>query len=147
MTSIARLLRETVERAAKKQARAETEALRKTSVRHRKTIADLSIRLKEMERQLASIRRQISSSPAGAGGDESENLRFSAKGLQSLRKKLALSKTECGRLIGVSGRMIGKWENGLARPTGKQVGSIAAIRHVGKREARMRLAAKSRVKK
>jgi DNA-binding transcriptional regulator YiaG len=147
MTSIARLLRETVERAAKKQARAETEALRKASARHRKTIADLSTRLKGMERELALIRRQMSSASVGAGRDTSGNLRFSAKGLQSLRKKLALSKTECGRLLGVSGRMIGQWENGLARPTGKQVGGIAAIRTIGKREVRMRLEEKVRTKK
>ena len=140
MTSIARLLKETIERTAKKQVRSETEALRKASARYRKAIVELSSRMKEMERELSAIRKQVPSA-AFPGGSEQEagNLRFSAKGLQSLRKKLALSKTECGKLIGVSGRVIGKWESGMTRPTGEQVRGIAAIRNIGKREARMRL--------
>ena len=147
MTSIARLLKDTIERAAKKQARSETEALRKTSARQRKAIADLSIRLKELERELASIRRQISSGSRAAGQQEAGDLRFSAKGLQSLRKKLALSKTECGVLLGVSGRTIGKWENGQDRPTAEQIRDLAGIRGIGKREAKTRLENSLRAKK
>jgi DNA-binding transcriptional regulator YiaG len=147
MTSIARLLKDTIERAAKKQARSETEALRKTSARQRKTIADLDIRLKEMERELASIRRQISSGSQAAGRQESGDLRFSAKGLQSLRKKLALSKTECGALLGVSGRTLGRWENGQDRPTAEQIRDLAGIRGIGKREAKARLEDMFRAKK
>ena len=139
MTGIARLLKETIERVAKKHARAETEALRKASARYRETIADLSARMKEIERELATIRRQVSSALPGISQNDSGNLRFSAKGLQSLRKKLALSKTECGKLLGVSGRMIGKMESGRSRPTVEQVRDITAIRNVGKREVRMRL--------
>jgi DNA-binding transcriptional regulator YiaG len=139
MTSIAKLLKETIERTAKKQVRSETEALRKASVRYRKTIADLSTRLKEMERDLAAIRRQIASASPRSAQQEPDNLRFSAKGLQSLRKKLGISKTECGRLLGVSGRTIGSWEKGLARPSAEQVRDIAGIRNLGKREVRSRL--------
>jgi DNA-binding transcriptional regulator YiaG len=146
MTTIARLLKETIERTAKKQVRSETEALRKSSARYRKTIADLSARMKEMERELTTIRRQVSSALPGSGRNDSGNLRFSAKGLQSLRTKLALSKTECGKLLGVSGRMIGKMESGLSRPTVEQVRDIAAIRNIGKREVRMRLEEKIRMK-
>ncbi len=145
MTSIARLLKETIERAAKKQVRSETQALRKASNRYRKTIADLSARLKEMERELASVRRQVSSAPSGGG--RSDNLRFSAKGLKSLREKLGLTKTECGMLLGVSGRAIGQWEGGLARPTEEQVSFIAGIRGIGKREVRTRLEEKGLRKK
>jgi DNA-binding XRE family transcriptional regulator len=147
MTSLAGLLRETIERTAKKQVRSETEALRKASIRYRKAIADLSIRLKEMERELAALRRQVSSATPGGGRHEPGNLRFSAKGLQSLRRKLGLSKTECGKLLGVSGRAIGKWESGSARPAEDEVRSIAAIRKIGKREVRIRLAGKTRTNK
>jgi DNA-binding transcriptional regulator YiaG len=140
MTSIAKLLKETIERTAKKQVRSETEAIRKASARYRKTIADLSARLKQMEQELAAIRRQISSSASsGSAQQETGNLRFSAKGLQSLRNKLGISKTECGRLLGVSGRTVGSWESGLARPSAEQVIDIADIRNLGKREVRSRL--------
>jgi DNA-binding transcriptional regulator YiaG len=139
MTSIAKLLKETIERTAKKQVRSETEPLRKASARYRKTIADLSTRLKQMEQDLAAIRRQISSTSSGSTQQEIGNLRFSAKGLQSLRNKLGISKTEYGRLLGVSGRTVGSWESGLARPTAEQVRGIAVIRNLGKREVRSRL--------
>jgi DNA-binding transcriptional regulator YiaG len=139
MTSIAKLLKGTIERTAKKQVRSETEALRKASARYRKTIADLSTRVKEMERDLAAIRRQIASASSGAAQQEQDNLRFSAKGLQSLRNKLGISKTEYGKLLGVSGRTVGSWENGLARPSAEQVRDIAGIRNLGKREVRSRL--------
>jgi DNA-binding transcriptional regulator YiaG len=147
MNGIAKLLKETIERAAKKQVRSETQALRKLSIRQRKTVADLTARMKEMERELASIRRQVSSAPSGSGRNESGDLRFSAKGLQSLRKKLALTKTECGMLLGVSGRAIGQWESGVVRPTGEQIMGIAGLRRTGKREVRMRLKDKGSAKK
>jgi DNA-binding transcriptional regulator YiaG len=147
MTSIAKLLKETIERTAKKQVRAETEPLRKASVRYRKTIADLSARLNQMERDLAAIRRQIASASPGAAQQEQDNLRFSAKGLYSLRNKLGISKTEYGRLLGVSGRTIGSWESGLARPTAEQIRDIAAIRNLGKRDVRSRLEEKARDEK
>jgi DNA-binding transcriptional regulator YiaG len=147
MTSIAKLLKETIEHTAKKQARSETEALRKASVRYRKTIADLSTRVKKMERDLAAIRRQIASASPGAAQQEPGNLRFSAKGLQSLRNKLGISKTEYGRLLGVSGRTIGSWESGLARPTAEQIRDIAGIRNLGKREVRSRFEEKAQDKK
>jgi DNA-binding transcriptional regulator YiaG len=139
MTSIAKLLKETIERTAKKQIRSETEALRKASARYRKTIADLSARLKQMERDLAAMRRQIASASLDSAQQDSGNLRFSAKGLRSLRNKLGISKTEYGRLLGISGRTVGSWENGLARPTAEQIRDIVGIRNLGKREVRSRL--------
>jgi DNA-binding transcriptional regulator YiaG len=139
MTSIAKLLKETIERTAKKQVRTETEALRKASVSYRKTITDLSTRLKQMERDLAAIRQQIASASSVSAQQELGNLRFSAKGLQSLRNKLGISKTEYGRLLGVSGRTVGSWEKGMARPSAEQIRDIADIRNLGKREVRSRL--------
>lgn len=147
MTSIAKLLKETIERTAKKQVRSETEALRKASARYRKNISDLGSRLKEVERELSSIRRQVSLASPGSGEQDARILRFSAKGLNAMRQKLALSKTECGKLIGVSARLIGLWESGQVRPTAEQVRGIAAIRNIGKREIRMRLEEKVRMKK
>jgi DNA-binding transcriptional regulator YiaG len=147
MTSIVKLLKETIERTAKKQVRSETEALRKASAHYRKTIADLSTRVKQMERDLAEIRRQITSTSSGSAQQEPENLRFSAKGLQSLRNKLGISKTEYGSLLGVSGRTVGSWESGLARPSAEQVRDIAAIRNLGKRGVRSRLEEKARDEK
>jgi type II secretory pathway component PulM len=59
MSNIAKLLKETIERAARKQARAETNALRKASGQHRKIISELSARVKDMEREVAQLHKGI----------------------------------------------------------------------------------------
>ena len=138
MNNVARILKETVERFARKQVRAETRTLRKASGQHRKSIADLSARVKELERRLAMLNKQVPPAALGTGRFDEGSLRFSAKGLRSLRKRLGLSTTECGILIGVTGRTIGKWERGAARPKGEELGAVADLRKMGKREAQMR---------
>lgn len=60
MSNIARLLKETIERAAKRQARAETHVLRKASVHHRKIIVELSLRVKDLEREVAQLQKASS---------------------------------------------------------------------------------------
>jgi DNA-binding transcriptional regulator YiaG len=138
MSNIAKLLKETVERTAKKQARAETNGLRKASGQHRKIIAELSLRIKELERQVARLNKRLPQAALHTDQVEADGLRFSAKGLQSLRKRLGLSAKECGALVGVSGWTIGSWERGQARPKKEQVAAVGALRKIGKREARRR---------
>jgi DNA-binding transcriptional regulator YiaG len=135
MSNIAKLLKETIERAARKQARAETRALRKASGQHRKTIAELSGRLKDLEREMAQLRKSIPKPTLGAEPVVAGNIRFSAKRLPVLRKRLGLSAKECGLLIGVSGWTIGSWERGESKPKKEQIAAIAGLRKLGKREA------------
>lgn len=139
MNNIARILKETVQRVARKQVRAETHALRKVSGQNRKGIADISARMREIERKVALLLKQVPPATLGSGQYEAGNVRFSAKGLQSLRKRLGLSATECGILVGVTGRTVGKWERGEARPEEEQLVAVAELRKIGKREARMRV--------
>jgi DNA-binding transcriptional regulator YiaG len=139
MSNIAKLLKETIERTAKKQARAETHALRKASGQHRKIITELSARVKELEREVAQLHKRLPQPTLDISELEAGNLRFSGKRLQSLRRRLGLSAKECGILIGVSGWTIGSWERGTARPKGEQIAASAALRKIGKREAQKRV--------
>jgi DNA-binding transcriptional regulator YiaG len=139
MSTIAKLFKETIERAARKQARGETDSLRKASGQHRKIISELSARVKDLERQMAQLNRRLPQAASGTDQREAGNLRFSAKGLQSLRKRMGLSAKECGLLVGVSGWTIGSWERGEARPGKEQISAVAALRKMGKREANRRL--------
>ncbi len=66
-------------------------------------------------------------------------MRFTAKGLRSQRERLGLSAAEYGKLIGVTDQTVYNWEHETARPRKQQVGLIASLRHMGKREARARL--------
>ena len=66
-------------------------------------------------------------------------LRFTAKGLQSHRDRLGVAAADYGRLIGVTGQTIYKWEHGAARPRKQQLVALATLRGLGKKEARARL--------
>jgi DNA-binding XRE family transcriptional regulator len=66
-------------------------------------------------------------------------MRFSAKGLQSHRSRLGLSASEFGKLLGVSAQTIYNWEHEAARPRDEQLGKLAGLRGIGKREAVARL--------
>jgi DNA-binding transcriptional regulator YiaG len=75
------------------------------------------------------------------GSGEEAALRFRASGLASHRKRLGLSAADFGKLLGVSGQSVYKWETGEVRPRRSQLESIAAVRKLGRREALARLAA------
>jgi DNA-binding transcriptional regulator YiaG len=57
----------------------------------------------------------------------------------ALRARLGLSAKDFGRLVGVAGLTIYSWESGKSRPRQKQLAGLAAVRHLGKREAGKRL--------
>jgi len=59
--------------------------------------------------------------------------------LRSQRQRLGLSAANYGKLIGVTGQTIYSWEQETSRPRKHQFASIAALRHIGKREAQARL--------
>ena len=65
--------------------------------------------------------------------------KFSPKGLLAKRKRLGLSAAEFGKLVGVTGQTIYKWEKGLSKPRDKQLAALAAVRNMGKKEALARL--------
>jgi DNA-binding transcriptional regulator YiaG len=66
-----------------------------------------------------------------------------AKGLHSHRARLGLSAKDYGRLAGVSAQTIYSWERRKSVPRAQQRASLAAVRGLGKREARTRLEALS----
>jgi DNA-binding transcriptional regulator YiaG len=68
-------------------------------------------------------------------------LRFRASGLAGHRKRLGLSASDFGSLLGVSGQSVYKWEAGEVKPRRSQLQAIAAVRKLGRREAEARLAA------
>ena len=66
-------------------------------------------------------------------------IRFVAKGLKAQRSRLDISAADYARLVGVSAQSVYNWEHGHARPGAEQLGKIAKLRSIGKREARFLL--------
>jgi DNA-binding transcriptional regulator YiaG len=143
MPNIANLLKNEIARVARKEVRAETLGLKKAIAPYRAQIAELRRRTRELELQIRRLGR-VTAKVVSAVPDEEpgeRNLRFSAKGLATQRKRLGLSAQAFGALIGASGQSIYKWEEGKTRPRAKHLPKIAELRGMGKKEAAARLAA------
>ena len=140
MPNIAVVLKEEISRLARKEIRKQTDVLRKTSAQHRKEIAELKRRISDLQRTVNALEKQAQKEPASIPPSTGkQRVRFSAKGLHSHRKRLGLSANDYGKLIGVTGQTVYKWENETTRPRAQQVEALAAIRGIGKKEVQVRL--------
>ena len=141
MSNLATALKDEMKRSTRKEIKTLTTVLRRSSAQHRRDIASLKRTVTELESKVVLLEKKTwSSSPlAGAKTEEAENVRFSAKGLASQRKRLHLSVADYATLIGVSVPTLYNWENGRTRPRTAQLLSIASLRGITKKEARARL--------
>ena len=140
MPNIATVLKEEISRLARREVRRETSVLRKASAQYRKDIAEMKRRVSELRRKVSPLEKQVRKNvPAQAAEPDAEHVRFTAKGLRSQRQRLGLSAADYGKLIGVTGQTIYSWEAETSRPRKQQFAPIAALRHIGKREAAARL--------
>jgi DNA-binding transcriptional regulator YiaG len=140
MPNIASVLKSEISRVAKREIRAELQALKKSSARHRADIAAMKRSIDSLERQLRQTTKKRGAASRAETDTESEpKRRFSAKRLTAHRAKLGLSAENYGRLCGVSGQTIYKWEQERARPQAAQLQALGAIRGIGIREALARL--------
>ncbi len=141
MPNIASILKEEILRLARKEVRNEIESLKKASTQYRSEIALLKRRVDQLEKQHARVSKKILKQPETAGKQEgATRVRFSAKRLAAQRQKLGLSAADMGALLGVSGQSIYHWEAEKSRPRQSQLAAIAALRKIGKREAKRKLA-------
>ncbi len=140
MANIASLLKSEISRIARKEIRAETQALKKASVQYRSDIAALKRRLAEQDRLIARLKKAKPAAAAAESDAEAPQRRFRADGFASLRKKLGLSAADMGKLLGVSLQTIYHWEKGQSKPRASQMQGIAEVRKLGKRGAAARLA-------
>ncbi|MDE2344411.1 MAG: helix-turn-helix domain-containing protein [Betaproteobacteria bacterium] len=141
MADIASLLKAEITRLARKEMRGMARALKQSGAQVRSEIAGLKARAAALEKQLVRLQRQQGrASPVPqAAQEEGSRLRFTAKGFKSLRERLELSGADMARLLGVSLQSVYKWESGSTRPRAAQLQAIAALRRLGKKEARARL--------
>lgn len=141
MPNIATVFKSEIARLARKEVRAETDALRKMASQHRADIAALKREVKSLQSQLRRASRAggRNAGPQESPAEEGRQLRFSAARLAVQRKRLGLSAADFGALVGVTGQSIYKWEQGGARPRPAQLRAIALVRAMGKREANAKL--------
>lgn len=140
MPNIAITFRQEITRLARREIRNETQGLRKASAQFRRAIAELKRHASEFKSEVARLERRIGKDVARQVTEaDSVKVRFTAKGVISQRKRLGISAADYGRLIGVTGHTIYKWEHGASHPRRAQLAVIGSLRNLGKREALARL--------
>ena len=140
MSNIAAVLKDEISRIARKEIRSETAVLKKASAQYRKDIAELKRQVSNMQGRVSVLeKRVLRDVPSKVTEDDAKDVRFTAKGLRSQRKRLGLSAAEYGRLVGITGHTVYSWEKGLSRPRKTQLPVLASIRQMGKREVHARL--------
>lgn len=141
MPNFASVFKEEIVRLARKAVRSEVEGLKKSSAQYRTDIAELKRRVAALEKQLSKVEKTTSKVVAAEAADgEASPVRFSAKGLATHRQRLGLSAADMGALLNVSAQSIYHWEAGKSKPRQQQLAAIAALRKMGKRQARAQLA-------
>lgn len=146
MANFASQLKAEISRIARKEIRADTQALKKASAQYRTDIAALRRRIAEQDRVIARLRKGKPAVETGKTSEAGPQRRFRADGFANLRKRLGLSAADMGKLLGVSLQTVYHWEKGQSKPRASQMQRIADVRKLGKRGAAERLASSTATK-
>ena len=142
MSNVASALKDEIVRLARKEIRAETEGLKKVSGQYRSEISALKKRVTALEKTVSRLSKSAAKGQKAKAVPNAETrFRFRAKGLISLRRRLGLSATDMGILLGVSAQTVYNWESEKSRPRQPQLVAFASLRGMGKRQAAAKLEA------
>lgn len=133
MPNVAHLIRQEIVRLSRREARAEVDPLRKVVTQQRSAIAALKRQVTALERAVRVAVKGARTVAAPADEQAEVRHRFSAKGLASHRSRVGLSAEQYGKLLGVTGQSIYKWEAGSARPRARQLPALAELKRLGRR--------------
>jgi DNA-binding transcriptional regulator YiaG len=142
MGKIETVLKSEISRLARREAKAlmskQVDELR----RLRKRVSSLERELRGVKaaRAQEQAKRKVTTAVATAAGDEGPTIRLSPRLIRSLRGRLGISQAELAKLVGVSAVAVGNWELGKSKPRDESKAKIAALRSLGRREARRLLA-------
>ena len=106
MLNIAVVLKQEIRRLARKEVRAANASMSSVVAQLRKANAALRKQLTDLQRQVATMRRSLGKRGVASTAEsetEERGLRFSAKGVASLRRRLGLSANDFARLAGIGG--------------------------------------------
>ena len=142
MPNLQTVLRQEIQRLARKEIRSEIDSTKKAVTRHRREIAELKRKNKALERAVSYLRsresKRLKAGPSKAKPPQGS--RFSVRSLKAQRRNSGLSQEDYGSLVGVSKTTIYNWESGRIKLGEKHLATLVSLRGLGKREAAKRLA-------
>ena len=107
-------------------------------LRQRVAALEHEVRAVKAARAEEQLKTKIRTATETVAGEQT--VRLSPRLIRSLRGRLGISQAELARLVGVSTITVGLWESGKNRPRPESKSRIAALRGLGRREARRLLA-------
>jgi len=143
MVNLAEALKEAIRRIARREVRAETTKAKRSLAKYRREIAQLKRQLRSAEKRLTlfeTSERKLGGEKGDTETTSAPKVRFSPRWVRAHRARLRLSAEDYGKLLGVSRLTVYHWEKGKSRPRPTQLAVLAALRKIGRREARARLA-------
>lgn len=139
MPNIAKLLKDEIQRLARREIKLSVSGLRKDNVALKRTAADLKKRMAKLESvNKRMVKAQAISSDAPAQASNGSKARISGKAIRSIRTRLGLSQGDFARLVGVSSQSVFHYEHAIGRLKfrGDTKERIVAIRDMGKRKVK-----------
>lgn len=145
MPNIGAILREEIQRLARRVSRQADAKLRKDVVFLKRRIVELSRTTDQLRRDNAKLLTDYKArmtTPPVATGKEVEHAHLGPSLIRSQRARLGLSREAFGKLVGASAGAVLAWEGGRSKPRDKNRAALIAVRRLGKREARWQLEAR-----
>jgi DNA-binding transcriptional regulator YiaG len=127
-------LKDEITRLARKEIKAETEALKKATSQYRSEIADLKRRATVLEKQQSKLGKVVSRNEVPKPEVDPSKIRFIAKGFKSMRERLGLTAKQISVLLDISPPTIYNWEAGISKPKKPQLIRIAHLRTMSKND-------------
>lgn len=140
-----KILKAEIARISKREAKSATEAIGKSNTWLRKTVADMKKRLVLLEKEnrslVGAIKKFQLAQPDRMEQEEGKKVRFSSRGIRTLRKKLRLSQADFGKLLGTTPHAVYLWEKkaGALNLRDKTKAAILSVRAFGNRETNEQL--------
>lgn len=141
MPNIAKVLKEEIQRIAKREAKALVQPINKERIALKKQISALKKQVDRLDRDKRKLTKAVQKVEPKAVSSDAEGTRkkwVTAKGVRSMRKKLKLSQAEFAKLAGVSGQTVYQWErqDGKLQLRSKTYDAVMRMRQLsGSREA------------
>jgi DNA-binding transcriptional regulator YiaG len=146
MPNIGLILREEIQRLARRVSRQADAKLKKDIVALKHRVAELSRTARQLRRDnakfMADLKKRLISPPSVVL-KEFAHTRISPRLIRVSRARLGLPREEFAKLVGVSAGAVVAWEGGHSKPREEARKALIAVRKLGKREARWRLDAMS----
>ena len=144
MPNIATVLKQEIQRLARREARALVRPVKNALLRERKAVAALRARVasqgNEIERLQARMRAVGSMRPK-VSEDTLKRTRWRKDTVRAIRMSLGLSQADFAQLVGVSANAVYQWESNRSSPQHKYRTVMLGLRGMGKRDARRLLSA------